>query len=913
MPIAPGARLGPYEILAPLGAGGMGEVWRARDARLNREVAIKSLPATFADDPERLARFEREARLLAALQHARIATIHGLEESDGRPFLVMELVAGDSLADRIASGAIPVGEALDIARQIADGLEAAHEKGIVHRDLKPSNIHVGPDGSVKILDFGLAKAFDAETSGGGAGEVSRSPTITAQMTGTGMILGTAAYMSPEQARGRPVDRRSDVWAFGVVLYEMLAGRRLFIGETVSDTLAAVLRADPDWNLLPAETPHGVRSLLARCLVRDPKQRLHDVGDARLEIEEALVAIKDGSRSAASGSSPAALPPSALPSRRLVPLLLAGLAIGGLALLAGYWLGRSPLSRPGSTSPIHSVVNLPAGTFLAGWASPVLAISRDGKKLAYVATTGEHNVDRLYVHHLDRGETQLVPDSDTAEGPFFSPDGQWVAFAVDVSLSAGRPGQLKKFSVVTGLTQPVSPIPDYAGGDWAPDGSIVFTPTWTSGPWKVAGDGGTAEKTWEKVRLAGKEVGHSLAWPQVLAGGRSALLTDYDASIVGEAVVLDLPSRELHPTGVPAIFARYAPTGHLLTLQRDAAVYAVPFDAERARASGTAVAVLENVAIGANGAPALAISENGSLIYATGHLRASGRELLQLARLTLAGQVQPLPFEPETFGRIRPSRDGRRIAVPTWDGTIAIYDVVRGTRARLPRGKTANLDYLAWSPDGERIAFGGSAEGHSGMSLFWQKADGSTPPEILIGGGPEKAAMGFTPDGRSLLYRQLEKPDGLWVLDLGEKREPRRLMEATFRYVSLSPDGRWIAYDSPESGSFEVYARRFPSLEGKVQLSAGGGGSPHWAPDGKSVFYFLGDRILRVRLVPGETLETSSPEALFEAKGMRSFSVAPDGKSFYATMRSPESGIVRQLHLVTNWLEELRRLAPRGKT
>lgn len=911
MSLTPGARVGPYEVVAPLGAGGMGEVWRARDARLGREVAIKSLPAAFASDPERLARFEREARLLAALQHARIATVHGLEESDGHRYLVMELVPGESLAERLVAGPIPLREALEMARQIAEGLEAAHEKGIVHRDLKPGNVQIAPDGSVKLLDFGLAKVFESDSSDAGAGAMSRSPTISEQMTGVGIILGTAAYMSPEQARGKPADRRSDIWSFGVVLFEMLSGRRLFSGETVSDTLAAVLRAEPDWAALPAETPPLIRRLLSRCLERDSKQRLHDIGDARLEVEEAIAQMR-GLQSTSSFAAPLAGPaPSG--RRRTALLALTGLAIAAVAFLVGRRVAGPSADRAGTATPIHSTVQLPEGTFLAGWASPVLAISRDGRKLAYVATTGEHSGNRLYVHHLDRGETQLVPDSDTAEGPFFSPDGQWVAFAVDVSLSAGRPGQLKKFSLVTGLTQPVVPIPDYGGGDWGPDGAILFTPTFTSGPWKVSSDGGNPDKTWEKVRLAGKEVGHALAWPQLLPGGRSALVIDADASVSGEASVLDLSSRELHPTGATTFFARYAPTGHLLTVQLDASVHAAPFDAERRRVSGTGVAVLKDVAIGANGAPALAVSESGSLVYATGYLRASGRELLRLTRLTLSGQVQPLPFEPDTFNRIpRPSPDGRRIAVSIWDGTIAIYDVVRGTRARLPRGKTANLDYLAWSPDGERIAFVGSAEGHPGMSLLWQKSDGSSPPEVLISGGPEKAAMAFTPDGRSLLYRQFGKPDGLWLLDLREKREPRRLMEGTFRYLSLSFDGRWIAYDSAESGTYEVYARRFPSLDGKVQLSAGGGGSPHWAPDGKAVFYFLGDRILRVRLTPGETLEASSPETLFEAKGMRSFAVAPDGNGFYATIRSPGSGMVRQLHLVTNWLEELKRLAPRGK-
>ena len=738
--------------------------------------------------------------------------------------------------------------------------------------------------------------------------MSRSPTISEQMTGAGIILGTAAYMSPEQARGKPTDRRSDIWSFGVVLFEMLRAGASSPGRPSPTRSRPSCARSPDWAALPTETPPVIRRLLARCLERDPRQRLHDIGDARLEVEEAIAQMR-GLHSS-SGFAPPAPGQTAPRGRRTALLIATGLAVAALAFLAGRQVARPPAVSRGAGTPIHSTVQLPEGTFLAGWASPVLAISRDGRKLAYVATTGEHNVNRLYVHHLDRGEAQLVPGSDTAEGPFFSPDGQWVAFAVDVSLSAGRTGQLKKFSLVTGLTQPVVPIPDYGGGDWGPDGAILFTPTFTSGPWTVSSDGGNPDKTWEKVRLAGKEVGHALAWPQLLPGGRSALVIDADASVSGEASVLDLSSRELHPTGATTFFARYAPTGHLLTVQLDASVHAAPFDSERRRVSGTGVAVLRDVAIGANGAPALAVSESGSLVYATGYLRASGRELLRLTRLTLSGQVQPLPFEPDTFNRLPlPSPDGRRVAVSIWDGTIAIYDVVRGTRARLPRGKTANLDYLAWSPDGERIAFAGSAEGHPGMSLLWQKSDGNSPPEVLISGGPEKAAMAFTPDGRSLLYRQFGKPDGLWILDLGEKREPRRLMEGTFRYLSLSFDGRWIAYDSAESGTYEVYGRRFPSLDGKVQLSAGGGGSPHWAPDGKSVYHFLGDRIVRVRLEPGETLEAASPETLFEAKGMRSFSVAPDGKGFYATMRSPESGIVRQLHLVTNWFEELERLAP----
>jgi dipeptidyl aminopeptidase/acylaminoacyl peptidase len=350
---------------------------------------------------------------------------------------------------------------------------------------------------------------------------------------------------------------------------------------------------------------------------------------------------------------------------------------------------------------------------------------------------------------------------------------------------------------------------------------------------------------------------------------------------------------------------------LLALQPDASVLAVPFDRKLTRTRGAGIAVLKDVAIGANGAPALAVSENGSLVYATGYLRASGRELLTLSQLNLAGQVQPLPFEPDTFNRPKPSPDGRRIAVTTWDGSIWVFDVQRGTRERLP-GPTSDAQYLVWSPDGARVSFSAYVEGVTGMSLLWQKSDGSEPPEVLIGGGPEKTAVAFTPDGRDLIYREVGSPTALWKFDLREKGA-RKLLEGSIRSAELSRDGRWLIYDSAESGKFEVYARRFPALDRKIQVSAGGGGVPHWSPDGRAIYYFVGDQIVRVRVTAGENLEVSRPETLFEVKGMRSFAVAPDGNGFYATMRAPDSGMVRQLHLVTNWFSELERLAPAGET
>jgi serine/threonine-protein kinase len=890
----------------------MGEVWRARDTRLSREVAIKSLPEAFSRDAERLARFEREARMLASLQHPRIATIHGLEQCDGKSYLVMELVAGESLSERLGSGPIPIDEALEIARQIAEGLEAAHEKGIVHRDLKPANVQVGPDGSVKLLDFGLAKAFESPVSGA-SDSASRSPTISEQMTGTGIILGTAAYMSPEQARGRSVDRRSDLWSFGVLLFEVLSGRRLFTGETVSDTLAAVLRADPDWKLLPPETPAGIRRLLARCLERDPRQRLRDAGDARLEIEEAIAERRGGLPSGvAVVPQPAAAGPA---SRRVLPLAVAALAIAALAFLAGRWLSGPATSKTSASIPIHSVVNLPEGTFLAGWASPVVAISRDGRKLAFVATTSEEDVDHLYVHHLDRGETQVVPDSERAEGPFFSPDGQWVAFAVDVSLATGRPGQLKKFSLTTGLTQPIAPIPDYGGGDWGEDGTIVLTPSWSSGPWRVSADGGRPDTSLERLRLAGKDGLRSTAWPQWLPDGRSVLVVDADASAFGDAAVLDSQSRELFPTGVSAMYARYSPTGHLLTLQPDATIRAVPFDPAKPAGVAAGVAVLRDVAISAGGAPALALSENGSLVYGTGYLRASGRELLRLVRLSPTGAKEPLPFDPDTFGRApRASPDGRRVALITWDGTVWVFDLTRGTKTRLPKGPTGYLEYVVWSPEGDWLAFSGSALGHAGVSLLRQRSDGSAPPEVLIPGGNEKAVTAFTPDGSSLIYRQLAEGEegGIWLLPMPDGGKPRKLLAGRFRSATLSADGRFLAYDSAESGQFEVYVRRFPSLDGQVQVSVGGGSLPQWAPDGRAIHFVRSDRVYRVRFEPADDLRVLPPEPMFETAGMRAYSIDPAGPGFFALMRAPESGKVRQLRLVTNWFTELERLAPRGK-
>jgi len=908
--IAAGSRLGPYEILGPLGAGGMGEVYRARDGKLGRDVAIKVLPEQLAADPERLARFEREARLLAAFGHANIAAIHGLGEAEDRHFLVMELVSGETLADRIAAGAIPVPEALEIARQVAEGIEAAHEKGIIHRDLKPSNVMVSPDGRVKLLDFGLAKAVEGETESEDAASLSRSPTISERMTGTGIILGTAAYMSPEQARGKPVDRRTDIWAFGVLLFEMLAGRRLFTGETVSDTLAAILRADIPWDLLPAETPAPIRRLLARCLERDPKNRLHDAADARIELSEVIAERRAGSSS--TGILPAGLTEAGQPRRRWA-YAVAGAAVLAVVSLAAWRLGRSGVSvRAEAASPIHSVIPLPAGTRLAGWASPVVAISRDGRKLAYVATK-EGSLQQLYVHHLDRGETQLVPDSETAEGPFFSPDGNWVAFATDTSSMRAGIGQLKKFSLASGLTQSICRIPDYFGGDWSENGTIAFVGLEQGGIWTVPAAGGTPAPAAASIKVKGQDSPRGVLWPQHLPGGR-LLVTDEDASRWGDVGVLDLRNRELRYLLSSAFSGRYIPTGHLLYLDSLGTLFAMPFDPLRAEKTGAPVAALKDVTVSAGLSGAFAVSDSGTLVYATGYVRDSGRELATFVRVDRAGAVASLPLEAGLYARYpRLSPDGRRLATIAADYTLWIYDLQRNTGSKLPGGSVIPLEFPVWTPDSERIAFGGSLEGSPGWKIFWQKADGSAQAEPLIEkGSAERHPASFTPDGHALVYTSFgeEGERGLWIQPIGEKSAPRRLMSGSAHYAALSPGGRWLAYASAEAGSFvDIFAEKFPELGRKVQISVGGGTQPVWSRDGRELFYRKGNAFYAVSIAEGPELTVGSPKLLFEKAGLQGYDAAPDGKSFVAVFRPPEFGVIRELHLVTNWFEELKRLSP----
>jgi hypothetical protein len=585
-----GTRLGPYEILAPLGAGGMGEVYRARDGKLNRDVAIKVLPEAVAEDAERLARFQREAQVLASLNHPHIAAIYGLEKSGNIEALVLELVEGETLADRIAGGPIPVDEALGIARQIAEALEAAHGRGIVHRDLKPANVKITPEGKVKVLDFGLAKALTGDRS---SPDVTHSPTLTAAATQAGVVIGTAAYMSPEQARGKSVDKRADIWAFGVVLYEMLAGRKAFEGETVSDTLAAVLRADIDWAALPRETPPSVRRVLRRCLDRDPKTRIHDVADARLELDEAP-------------DTGAVASPAVSASGRRAPFLLALVALA-LATLAGWWMALRPRPVAAAPPPIRFAVTLPATDQIPFDDMPVLDLSRDGLRLVFVSDhDGRH---QLFVRTRDRIEPRPVAGTEGASSPFFSPDAQWIAYFAD--------GKLKKVPTEGGVAMTLADAPNNRGGVWLGDDSIVYAPDFTSGLMRVSSRGGKPETLTNPDGARGERTHR---WPTYLPGPDAAVLFtigmlkgpgNYDDAHIA---VWEPATRKMRSVFEGGSMARYAPSGHLIFLRAET-LFALPFDAKNRRTTGEPVALNERVSSDpSSGVAYAALGTDGSFAW-----------------------------------------------------------------------------------------------------------------------------------------------------------------------------------------------------------------------------------------------------------------------------------------------------------
>jgi serine/threonine-protein kinase len=920
-----GHRIGPYEVTGSIGAGGMGEVYRAHDTRLNRDVALKVLPAGVASDPDRLARFRREAQVLACLNHQNIAAIHGLEEDprDHGSFtaLVLELVDGPTLADRIALGALPIDEALRIAAQVAHALAAAHERGIVHRDLKPANVKIRGDGTVKVLDFGLAKAFEGDVSSQ-IGSATLSPTLTspAMMTGLGVILGTAAYMAPEQARGKAVDKRADIWAFGVVLFELLAGRRLFPGGEVSDTLALVLTKEPDWAALPPSTPPSLRRLLRRCLEKDRTRRLADIADAQLDIDEALEELAGGS--SASGMAPSVRGEPRW--RRVVSWAVAGAAVAGLVATLVVW---APWRTTPPTAPVRVQAALGANAVLSA-ATPSLAMSPDGTTLAFVARplNALSNLNLLFARRLDRLDAQALAGAEGAAAPFFSPDGEWIAFFAD--------GSLKKIPATGGAVVSLCAVSSPRGGSWGADNTIVFASS--EGLSRVPAAGGQVDRL--TVVQKGGPVPSS---PQMLPGGRAVLyleaVSSVDPNNSAQVVVKPLPSGDpkvvLRGGGT---MPRYVETGHL-TIVRGGTMFAVPFDVNALETQGSPVPVADNITTIATVGAVASLSAKGLLAYQprVGTTAAQG----PVVWLNHSGATTPLRPTPAVWGFPRFSPDGRRLALVIDDGRqmdIWVYEWERDILTRVTSDPASDIAPV-WTPDGSRLVFA-SSRVNNVSNLYWQRADGTGEAQRLTDSPVAQLPDSFHPDGRHLTFHQGDPSTGrqeIGMLTLeGDEAHgwkasaPTTLVGGPFLKANarFSPDGRWVSYSAFDSGRFEIYVQPFPGLGSRVQVSSDGGNLGLWSRT-KNEIYFAGNQQQRLMVasftVAGDVFTPAKAQPWTEARFSMAppiaafgpgFDLHPDGQRFAVAPANGPSNAAGQpastFVLVSNLFDELRRQARR---
>ena len=851
----------------------MGQVFRATDTKLKRQVAIKILPSSLAADHDRLARFQREAEVLASLNHPNVGAIYGLEEDRGTTALVMELVEGDDLSQRIARGAIPLDEALPIARQIADALEAAHEQGIIHRDLKPANIKIRTDGTVKVLDFGLAQTMDP--AAGSSLGVSMSPTTTSPaMTQAGMILGTAAYMAPEQAKGRAVDKRADIFAFGAVLYEMLTGKRAFQGDDVTDLIVAVVSKEPDWAALSPSTPLSVRSTLRRCLEKDPKRRLRDIGEARLAL--------DGAHDPA--------PPQERQKPRPMAWALAAVAVVSLAVAAWAWSSRPAADEKRSA---RLTISIPPGAEITSYP----AISRDGRTVAYVSQLGADDA-QLYLRDLNAFEARAVAGSAGAKQPFFSPDGKWVAFF--------SRGLLWKAEVAGGAPVRIADAAYAFGGTWNDDNTIIYSTSLGSGLFRIPAAGGNPESL---TKPDGAAKGYAHVFPQALPGGKSVLLAVWGQTQGSAVLSLETGQWQIvlpMPSFSSSLFDPNGGGRLLLIDQAAASVRAAPFDPARPALTSTDATVLEDVHFDVETEIAawLAVSNTGTAVYAPGNPARTS-----LVWVDQTGKIESLGREQDVYRESSISPDGTK-AVVRHGLNLWIHDLRRGTRNPLTSGDAGNI-LPQWTRDGLRIIFASNRGGD--WDIYSQPADASRPAEVLLKQPNDQFPYSVLADG-TLVFTEIQAKTGrdMWMLAPGGKPSPVRVTPFNELAPQFSPGPagglRWVAYASDESGRSEVYVQSHPGGENRIPVSTGGGILPMWSPDGRQIFYLSPDAVMAVTMEPDGAV--GAPRRLFDRSPFlmndrfHSYSVSADGKRFLMIQRDAGS-VPRQLNVILNWQGELK--------
>jgi len=887
MAILPGTHLGSYEVVAQIGAGGMGEVYRAHDTKLARDVAIKVLPANFVNDPERLSRFQREARMLAALNHPNIATIFGLEQSGGATCLVMELVPGETLAERVKAGPLPIEETLKIAVQIAEALEAAHEKQIIHRDLKPANVKVTPEGKVKVLDFGLAKAFEGDAADQ---DMSNSPTLSRAATMQGVILGTAAYMSPEQAKGKAVTKATDIWAFGCVLYELLSGHKAFEGEDTTEILAAVVRAEPDWTRLPENTPQSIRLLLRRCMKKDRRQRFQDATDVRIEIEDTL-----------SGASALASAPAApAPQSRQLPLVW--IAFSGALLLA---LAAVSFTHFRETPPQPRIarfqIALPEKTI-----GPIFELSPDGRYLAFTAS--EAGRRHLWIRPIDSLTAQIVPETEDATYSFWSPDSANIAFFV--------PGKLKRVALAGGPSQTICDAADGRGGTWNSDGVIVYSPGPGSAIARVSAAGGVPATL---TKLVSHDELHR--YPKFLPDNKHFLYLVNEGKPETNGVNIGsldggAPVRILSDNSSAAYVSPESPGGNgLLLFRREGTLMGVSFDLRRLQITGEVFPIVEGVGTTGNTQnAAFSVSDNGMLAYGSGVINQSGDEMVwmdrtgkHLGNAGQAGRISGMALSPDEKAILFSLFNTAGDASDLW-----LLDVARGVPSRSTFRPGISADGI-WSPDGKTIVFQSN-----NLSIYRKPANGTGKEELLLTGGINNRPMDWSRDGKFVVYMSTTAGAsgfGLWLLPMEGDHKPVPYLQTSFNEgdAQFSPDGRWMAYTSNESGQPQVYVQAVPASGAKWQISPAGGGQPRWRRDGKELFFISADqKLMAVAVNNGTAFEAGAPQFLFgldpvfpSSGGRFAYQPTADGKRFLV-LQVAGGAAAPPINVVFNWQAGLKK-------